>query len=47
MTQKYSSKDMAAPFLEEVESKEKGVKTVTYFKFQCGTFRTQGLKRAM
>ena len=36
---------LAAAFFEEVSSVEKGSATVTKFKCQCGTERTQNLKK--
>ena len=42
---KFDSKDIAATFFEEVSSVEKGNATITKFKCQCGTPRSQNLKK--
>ena len=41
----YSSKQLAATFFEEIDSKQVGSKTITTFKCQCGTERSQDLKK--
>ena len=42
---KYESKAIAATFFEEISSEEKSNKTITKFKCQCGTIRSQDLKK--
>jgi hypothetical protein len=41
----YSSKELVATFFEEIESNEVNNKTITTFKCQCGTKRSQDLKK--
>ena len=41
----YSSKQLATTFFEEIESKQEGSRTITTFKCQCGTTRSQDLKK--
>jgi hypothetical protein len=42
---KFESKAIATTFFEKVSSIEKGSVTITKFKCQCGTERTQNLEK--
>jgi hypothetical protein len=42
---KYSSKEIAATFFQETGTETKGARTITLFECQCGTTRSQELKK--